>query len=398
MTPDPLILQKLTYSIEYPVHYTENVFDPANPALLRALDRLDENRVHRAMVFIDSNIADASPALIQQVIQYFDSNADEIELAEEPRVIPGGEIIKNDIEVVGPLISAMVDAHLCRHSFVIIIGGGAVLDTVGLAASLLHRGVRVVRIPTTLFGQINSALGVKTAVNFDHRKNCAGTFAPPFAVVNDWQFLYTLPERDWVGGLAEAFRLAILFDPEFFDELVSLLGTLHQRRSEDMQHIIARASSLYLEVIAREGDPAEHRSGHPLDLGEWAACRLEILSQFEIPHSEALALGVLIDACYAMEQEWLDPAEFERIYTAFAQLGLPLWFEEMEQVGPDGNPALFHGIPDFQEQKGGLLTIPFPTAIGRWREEHVIDLAVMEQALGRLKEFAQQAEREFQRS
>ncbi len=388
MTPDPLIQQKLNYTFEYPVAFTEDVFDPENPLLARTLDRLDENRVHRAMVFIDSNVADLLPQITQHIIQYFEAYSDDIELAEEPRVIPGGEIIKNDIEVVGPLISAMVDAHLCRHSFVIIIGGGAVLDTVGFAAALAHRGIRTVRIPTTLFAQINAGVGVKTGINFDGHKNCAGAFSPPFAVINDWQFLYSLPEREWLGGVAEAFRLALLLDPEFLDDLCTLAPTLCQRRSEDIQHVVQRSASLCLSQIASQSDPFESVPGNTLDFGRWSAHKLEMLSNCEISHGEAIAVAVLLDCLYSVEQGWFPESDFDRLCTAFAQLGLPFWFAEMDLVGEDGNPEIFHGIPDFQEHKGGMLCIPFPSGIGSSRVEHIVDLAVMEQALQRLKALA----------
>ncbi len=385
MTSDPLILHKLSHPIAYPVVFTENVFDPDNRALVDALDRLKENRVHRAMVFIDSNVADAQPELIQQIIQYFEAHGDDIELAEEPRVIPGGEIIKNDMDVVGPMISAMIDAHLCRHSYAIIVGGGAVLDTVGLAASLMRRGIRVVRIPTTLYAQINAGLGLEVSVNFDGRKNSVGAFAPPFAVINDWQFFYSLPDRDWLSGVTEAFRLAILFDGEWFDELYSMLNVLPQRRSEDLAYVLSRTAQIYLGALESASDPLEEHSGRPLDLGHWSAYKLESISAFEIPHAEATAMGVLIDACYASRQGWLSNADFERIYTAYAQLGVPLWFPELEEVSADGNLSIFHGIPDFQEHKGGILSIPFPTGLGSTRQEYLIDLAVMEEVFEQLK-------------
>lgn len=388
MMSDPQIQQKLSCSFDYPVAFTEEVFDPENPLLAQTLDRLEENRVHRAMVFIDSNLAETLPQITQQVIQYFDTYADDIELAEEPRVIPGGEILKNDIAVVSPLISAMVDAHLCRHSYVIVIGGGAVLDTVGFAAALTHRGIRTVRIPTTLFSQINAGVGVKSGINFENRKNCAGVFAAPFAVLNDWQFLYSLPEREWVGGLAEAFRLALLFDPEFFDELCTLAPTLTQRRSEDIGHIVQRSASLCLRQLAVQNDPFDSVPGSPLDFAHWSAYKLEMLSQAEISHGEAITVGMLLDTLYAVEQGWFLGADFERLSGALSQLGLPFWFEELDLVSEDGNPEIFHGIPDFQEHKGGMLCLPFPSGVGSCRVEHAVDLTVMERALQRLKALA----------
>ena len=388
MTPDSQIQQRLTYSIDYPVLFTESVFDPANPILAKAMDRLDENRVHRAMVFIDSNVSDLQPQITLDISAYFDAHADDIELAEAPRVIPGGEILKEGMEVLIPMVSAMIDAHLCRHSFVIIIGGGAVLETVGFAASLVPGGLRTIRIPTSILAQAGGGAGLKPSANFQGWANAVGTFAPPFAVINDWQFFPSLPEREWAAGLAEAFRMAIIRDAEFLDELCTQACTLSQHNTEDAQKVVRRCAALYLKDMADRNDPFERSSTQPLDFGFWAAHKLGALSNREVSYGESLAMGVLIDCRYATEQGWLPENDFERIHSAFAQLGLPLWFNELDIVGGDGNLEVLQGIPDYQEHKGGLLSLTFPDGAGKSREENVIDLELMERAFERLKALA----------
>ncbi len=389
--PDSQIQQRLTYSIEYPVVFTENVLDPENPILAQTMDRLEENRVHRAMVFIDSNVAELLPQIVQHVMQYFRAYSDDIELAEEPRLIPGGEIIKNDYEVIAPMIAAMTDAHLCRHSFVIIIGGGAVLDAVGFAAAITHRGIRTIRIPTTALAQSGGGIGVKTGINFGGVKSAIGSYTPPFAVINDGQFLYSLQQKDWLSGVAEALRIGLIRDAAFFDELCEIAHSLSHHHSETATRLIQQSALLYLSELSVKNDPFETEVGQPLDFGHWAAHKLEMISSSEISYGEAVAMGVLIDSRYATEMGWLTEAEFERIYNAFLLVGFPLWFNELERVGADGNLELFQGIPEFQEHKGGTLTIIFPNGIGSWRFEHLIDLEVVERALNQLRDLATSA-------
>jgi 3-dehydroquinate synthase len=385
MTPDSQIQQRLTYTIEYPVIFTENVFDPSNPLLARTLDRLNENRVHRAMVFVDSNVADLFPQITQHIIQYFEAYANDIELAEAPRTIPGGEIVKSDFSVVPPMTSALIEAHLCRHSYVIIVGGGAVLDTVGFAASVTHRGLRVVKIPTTVLSQASAGVGIKTGVNFANTKDGMGTFAAPFAVINDSQFLFSLQDRDWIAGVAEGFKTAIAADAEFFEDLVSLASTIPQRQPETITGIVRKAASLNLQHTSTQNDPGNSDFGHPLDVGHWAARKIESMSCMEISYGEALAMGILIDCRYGTEMGWLSEPDFERIHMAFTQAGFPLWFSELDVVGADGNLELLQGIPEFQEHMGGVLTIVYPDGIGATRMEHEVDLEALDRALARLK-------------
>lgn len=388
MSKDCQIFQKLTECIEYPVTFTQDVFKPENFALRDAMNRLEQNRVHRAMVFIDSNVADLFPQISHHVTQYFEAHGDDIELAEEPRMIPGGEILKDSFESILPFIASFKNAHLCRHSFVIVIGGGAVLDSIGFAAAVAYGGLRTIRIPTTLLAQASAGGNLRSGCNYEGARDALCSFVPPFAVLNDSQFLYALPEREWLDGLAELIRIAILCDKDFFALLEGNVDRLQQRHPVFMQSVVQQAATLYLTQMSLKNDPSEHHSFQPLSLGYWAAHKLEQISNEQVSYGESIAMGLLLDCRYAVENGWMFEGEFLRIHRMFILLGFNLWLNELEMVGADGNPEIFQGIPDFQERCGGSLSIPFPTGIGSFRAESLINLEVLEQALLRLRTMA----------
>ena len=375
------ISQAFTVSFDYPVLFTERVFAPENETLVNALGRLHENRVHRALAILDANAA--TPALRGDLFSYFATHAARVELAAPPLLLPGGEGIKNDPAFIRQMLSSMVQARLCRHSFVIAVGGGALLDAAGFAAALFHRGVRLVRLPTTVLGQNDAGIGVKNGVNFEGIKNAVGVFSPPFAVINDERFLLTLPDREWISGIAEAFKVAIIRDRIFFDFLAGHAGALRGRDAAAMRFLVRRCAEVHLEH-ARTGDPFETSRARPLDFGHWAAHKLETMSGFSILHGEAVAAGLLLDCSYAVTQGWLAPGEFRSIHRAIAGSGLPVWFDLLTRRKL-GKLEVFDGLEDFREHLGGELCVTFPRGIGGSLETAKIDLEAMEKALRQLR-------------
>jgi 3-dehydroquinate synthase len=299
--------------------------------------------------------------------------------------------VKNDFALVESFMRLLLEYRVDRQSFVIIIGGGAVMDAVGLAAALVHRGLRQVRVPTTVLGQNDAGVGVKNGVNFRGGKNAIGTFAPPFAVLNDFQFLLSLGQRDWLCGVAEAFKVAIIRDREFFNWLVENAAKFPARDFEAMQRLVIRCAEIHLEHIRSNGDPFEYGRARPLDFGHWSAHKLELMSGFRISHGEAVASGVLLDSIYAAKQGWISTAELALIRTGLQQSGFALWFEEFEQRGSDGQRVVFGGLRDFQEHLGGELTVTFPRGLGARQEAHEIDLAKMDAAIQELRPSARPA-------
>ena len=379
------IRQQISVSWDFPVTFTQRLFNLENPALVETLDRLGEGRRHRAVVFIDSQVAAVHPQLAAQVRAYFLAYPQRLELALDPQIVAGGEAAKNDFALVENFMRLLLEKRMDRQSFVIIVGGGAVMDSVGLAAALVHRGLRQVRVPTTVLGQNDAGVGVKNGVNFLGGKNAIGTFAPPFAVLNDFEFLLSLPDRDWLCGVSEAFKVAIIRDAKFFDWLCANAAKFPARDPDAMQYLVMRCAEIHLEHIRTGGDPFEYGRARPLDFGHWSAHKLELLSGFRISHGEAVASGILLDSIYAANQSWIDSAVLARIRAGLAESGFALWFEEFDARDDAGQRAIFAGLRDFQEHLGGELTVTFPDGLGARQEVHEIDLAKMESAIKELK-------------
>src|SRR5207249_4231810 len=144
------------------------------------------------------------------------------------------------------------------------------------------------------------------------KKNFIGTFAPPWAVINDFQLLSSLSERDKRAGYVEAVKVALIRDKDFFEALEQDVDALRNFEPEAMQRLIYRCAELHLEHIATSGDPFEFGSARPLDFGHWAAHKLEQLSDYRIRHGEAVAIGIALDTIYSRQIGLLDAASAER--------------------------------------------------------------------------------------
>jgi 3-dehydroquinate synthase len=376
--------QKITVSWEFPVVFTHHLFALQNPVLSSTLGRLNENRRHRVVVYVDSHLLDSKPDLAAQIQTYFAAHTETLELVAPPQRVPGGESSKNDFRYAESVIRQLLEWRMDRQSFVLVVGGGAVLDAIGFAAALVHRGLRLIRIPTTVLAQNDAGVGVKNAVNY-LGKNAIGTFAPPFAVLNDFEFLRSLPDRDWLCGVAEAFKVAIIRDRVFFEDLCANAPRYPRRDFAAMTDLVARCAQMHLDHIRTNGDPFEYGTARPLDFGHWSAHKLELLSQFRISHGEAVAAGVLLDSLYATRMGWISEAECERIDAGLRQSGFALWFEEFELRDGAGKRLVFEGLRDFQEHLGGDLCVTFPKGLGARFEVHHIELEVMEACLVDLK-------------
>ncbi|HLT37238.1 MAG TPA: 3-dehydroquinate synthase, partial [Enhygromyxa sp.] len=278
--------------------------------------------------------------------------------------------------VIDDLLARFFGHGLDRHSCVLIVGGGAVLDAVGYAASICHRGLRVVRMPTTVLAQDDAGIGVKNGINGFGAKNALGCFAPPFAVVNDLDWLSSLPLRDRLAGLAEAVKVALIRDPVFFAALERDAAALAQGQLASLEPAIRRCAELHLQHICRTGDPFETGSARPLDFGHWAAHKLELLTDHALRHGEAVALGLALDSCYSMAIGRLAEAELQRITALLDALGLPRWTPTLLD-SIDGPAPLLAGLDEFREHLGGELTITLLDAIGRGVEVQTIDRATM---------------------
>jgi len=381
-------LQRFTVAYEYPVVFTEGLFRPDNPVLARTLARLEPDRRHRCLVFVDEGLLAVRPGLAREIEVYARHHARTIELVAPPLTVPGGEKIKNDLFHIEWMMGLVYDHRLDRHSFILAVGGGAVLDAVGLVAATSHRGIRLVRVPTTVLAQNDSGVGVKNAVNLRGSKNFVGTFAPPFAVLNDLDFVDLLPARDKVAGMAEAVKVALIRDADFFHWLERQALALAAFDRPAMAFMIRRCAELHMHQIAHGGDPFETGSARPLDFGHWAAHKLESLTRHHLRHGEAVAIGIALDTRYSVLAGLLEPGAEERVCALLELLGFRLWSPALEARTAEGGLAVLAGLQEFREHLGGELTVTLLEAIGRGVEVHAIDESLVVEAIRWLAERA----------
>jgi len=371
------IHQEFTLSYAYPVIFTRDLFGTGNPVLPEFLSSYGEGRARIALV-IDSEVVRLTTGLLEKIKRFADRHQDLLEFVTPPLVMPGGEGCKNQPREVERLHALIEKEGLCRHSFIIAIGGGAVLDVAGYAAATAHRGLRLIRVPTTTLAQNDAGVGVKNGVNAFGRKNFLGTFAPPCAVINDFDFLRTLAARDQRAGIAEAIKVALIKDRTFFDRLYAERRELAVISLPAMERMIVRCAELHLEHIRTSGDPFEFGTSRPLDFGHWTAHKLEELTHGDIRHGEAVAIGITLDALYSHRQALIGDLDLHRILTLLEDVGFTLYHTALRWID------IAKALQEFREHLGGVLSIPLLSGIGNKIEAHEIDVRLYQECISAL--------------
>lgn len=364
------------------LRFTDDVFGGDSRVLAELLEPSGD-RPARVQFWLDEELAKAQSGLAEKARQFLAQHAGRITSAGNIQMVPGGEVVKNEIHILERMLKVFHAAQLDRRSYVVVVGGGAVLDAVGFAAAIAHRGIRLVRLPTTTLGQADSGIGVKNSVNLFGQKNWVGTFAVPWAVVNDAALLGTLSDRDFICGFSEAVKVSLLKDRAMFDRLCELAPAIRRREATASLPMIRASAQLHLDHITRGGDPFEALEARPLDFGHWSAHKLETLSEFRVRHGEAVAIGVAIDTVYSSLVHGLDPQAAGRVLGCLADLGFSLKHELLRDPAP-----LFAGMEEFRQHLGGRLTLTMLAGVGRAIDVHEIDLAAMRTAIAKVVEFA----------
>ncbi|MDA7535462.1 3-dehydroquinate synthase [Akkermansiaceae bacterium] len=370
-------------SFRHRIRFTRGAFSSGNDLLSGLL----ETRGHsKALVFIENGIREHFPQLEGEIQDYF-SDLSGIRLTGV-EWLAGAEEAKRDDQVYQQAMAAIERHHIDRHSYIFVIGGGAFLDVIGYAAATGHRGVRLVRFPTTTLSQDDSGVGVKNGINAFGKKNFIGSFAVPYAVVNDFQFLHTQPELTRRAGLIEAVKVALVRDGEFFAWMESNVEKLRSLDEPTLEEAVQRSAVHHARHIALGGDPFELGNSRPLDYGHWAAHKLEQLTDFALSHGEAVSVGVALDTLYAAKIGLLREKEAERLLRVIEGLDLPLWHEALELRDDNGRRRVFNGLEEFREHLGGELTVLLLKSLGTGFDAHEIDEATWDQCAEELKERA----------
>lgn len=363
------------------VRFTDDVLGADSQVLTDLLEPSGEQPA-RVQFWLDEHLLSAQPDLRQRIRALVRSQAGRLVSAGNVQVVPGGEAVKNDIHILERMLKVFHAANLDRRSYVVVVGGGAVLDAVGFAAAIAHRGIRLVRLPTTTLAQADSGIGVKNSVNLFGKKNWVGTFAVPWAVVNDRSLLATLSDRDFVCGFSEAVKVSLLKDRAMFDSICRLAPQLASRDPAACTDTIRASAQWHLAHITRGGDPFELLEARPLDFGHWSAHKLETMTNFGLRHGEAVAIGVAIDTVYSSQVHGLSKAAARRVLGCLAALRLPLYHSALRD-----SAVLLDGLEEFRQHLGGRLTLTMLRKVGQAIDVHEVDGQQMCRAIEEVARF-----------
>ncbi|QDT37566.1 3-dehydroquinate synthase [Stratiformator vulcanicus] len=375
----PQIDVSFSVPFQHRLRFTADVLGSDEHVLLDLLEG-SEGKTPRVQFWVDEDVAAANPGLEQRLELFGERHSDRVIATGNVQFVPGGEAVKNDIHILERMLKCMNAADLDRRSYVVVIGGGAVLDAVGFAAAIAHRGIRLIRLPTTTLAQGDSGVGVKNSVNLFRQKNWIGTFAVPWAVINDEALLSTLPDREFVAGFSEAVKVSLLKDAAFFDRVCEGAAAIRERDMEVARPIIRDSAVWHLKHITRGGDPFEALEARPLDYGHWSAHKLEVMTDFAVSHGEAVGIGVAIDTVYSSLKHGLSETDANRVLDCLQDLGLPLSHPMLSETG-----LLFEGLEQFRQHLGGRLTITMLDGVGRPINVHEIDRGAMTEAIERVR-------------
>ena len=372
-------------NFKHRIRFTKGSFGAGNTVLN---DVLETNGHAKVLVFIEKNVAKAFSKLEKQVKDYFVAAAG-LECTSV-RVLVGAEECKRNEDVLRAAWDAVEEDKIDRHSSIRAIGGGAFLDVIGFAAATAHRGCRFVRFPTTTLSQDDSGVGVKNGINAYGKKNWIGAFNVPYAVINDFDFLYSQSEHICRSGLVEAIKVALVRDKSFYLWLEDNGELLAQLRPAILEEAVERSAMLHAEHIATGGDPFESGSSRPLDYGHWAAHKLEQLTHFELSHADAVAVGVALDTVYSWKLGLLSQQQAEQVVQLLMTLKMPIWHEGLEIRDSHNKRRVFAGIEEFREHLGGELTVMMLEDLGKGKDVHELDTVLLEWSMDWLSEYQTQ--------
>jgi 3-dehydroquinate synthase len=213
------------------------------------------------------------------------------------------------------------ELRLTRSDALVAIGGGAITDVAGFAAATWLRGVRVVHVPTTLLGMVDAAIGGKTAINTAAGKNLVGAFHPPAGVLVDLDLLATLPDAQWVNGMAEVVKAGFIADPAILELIDADPPGAATARGPDTRELIERSIAVKAGIVSR--DPRESGPREYLNYGHTLGHAIEQVEHFRIPHGHAVSVGLVYAAALGRLAGTLDDAVADRHAAMLRRIGLP---------------------------------------------------------------------------
>jgi 3-dehydroquinate synthase len=344
------------------------------PGMLAAVGRLVSRRrlkqgwsLSRAVIVTDANV---EPLHTQPVVRSLEALGAKVDLL----TVPAGEETKC-IAQAERLWNKLLELGADRQTIIVAVGGGVVGDLAGFLAACYARGIAYVHVPTTLLAQVDSSVGGKVGVNLPRAKNMVGAFWQPAAVLIDTQTLHTLPEREYISGLAEVVKYGVIMDAEFFARLEKDASALVARRDDVLREVIARCCRLKADVV--EADEREETGRRAiLNYGHTFAHALEAVAGYgELLHGEAVSIGMMCAARLAEQLNRVDVEFVRRQQALLTALKLPV---ALPKVDADQLlAAMFHD----KKTKQGKLQFILPTRLGHVELVGDIEAAHVQNAL-----------------
>ena len=314
----------------------------------------DFPKARKAALVTDSNVDRLyGDAIVRQI--------EETGLQVERIVFPAGEKSKT-LETYAELVRGFAALELTRTDFAIALGGGVVGDLTGFAAATYMRGIGFVQIPTTLLAMVDSSIGGKTGVDIPEGKNLVGAFHLPKRIFRDVKFLETLPEKEMKNGLAEMIKTAVLFDEEMFHRIEDLAGLASLECLEKLEPLVERCAGWKQKIV--DEDFKEGGKRKLLNLGHTFGHAIEKVSDFAIPHGEAVAIGMRIVGKDVPEiGKVLDAYGFSRVEYGPRSLFVTSGRETASPLEMDREKILA-AIRGDKKRSGDTITLVVPRKVG----------------------------------
>ena len=347
--------QTVSEDVQYHIISVPEIFSPSNTTLIQdyCIEKTG-GRKRKVLVVVDEYSRD-TVADIDVYFRKHSSAIDEFGILSM-HVSSAGKDMNSVLRVVDEATAL----RMSQRDILVVVGGGTLMDIVGLAAAIFKGGVPYVRIPTTLVGMIDAGVGIKTGVNFENHKSLIGRYFPPVACLNDAEtFLATLPQREFVCGVAEAIKMAIVKSPRLFEVIEkSHRNVGYHTHTHELIHISIRTM---LEEL--QPNLYEHDLRRLVDFGHEFGHIVESLARHEIPHGECVAIGMAISCRLAHLNGTLPRSDLERILNCILSMGLPIYLTDYDCCDPK---ILWAKIrTDGIEHKNGMLWLAVPETIGR---------------------------------
>ena len=273
----------------------------------------------RICIVTDSHVG---PLYAQQVVPVFEQVCSEVYIY----TFEAGEEHKTLDEVRG-LYAFLIEKRFDRHDSLAALGGGVVGDMTGFAAATYLRGIRYIQLPTTLLSQVDSSIGGKTAVDFDGYKNMIGAFHMPSLVYANTAVLRTLPDEQYASGMGEILKAGLIRDDSFYEWLIGHMGEIAEKEEETLLYMLENSINIKRRIV--EKDPCEKGERAVLNFGHTIGHAIEKLKNYQLPHGQCVALGMVAAAYISWKRQYLTPDEFYEIRDMNVGFDLPASFDSI---------------------------------------------------------------------